>query len=104
MHSTSFNSQVPGFIGSIGVIAAYSRSFCGTCNRLRITPQGELRTCLYGKDGLNIKDLMRSGYSDDQIEETLRSTISHRYKNGWEAERFGEGDPLIHQSMATIGG
>src|SRR5687768_11049001 len=45
--STSYNYTVPGYRGNIGVIAAFSRTFCGTCNRIRITAQGTLKTCLY---------------------------------------------------------
>jgi molybdenum cofactor biosynthesis protein A len=101
-NSTSYNYKVPGYKGSVGVIAAYSRSFCGTCNRLRITPQGALKTCLYDKGGFNVKDLIRSGCSNKELEEKLQTIIAGRYKDGWEAEKSGDGS--IHQSMATIGG
>jgi cyclic pyranopterin phosphate synthase len=37
--STSYNYQIPGHKGTVGIIAAYTRSFCGTCNRIRITPR-----------------------------------------------------------------
>jgi molybdenum cofactor biosynthesis enzyme MoaA len=57
-YSTSYNYHIPGHKGSVGIIAAYSRTFCGTCNRIRITPQGELKTCLYDSGVLNIKDLI----------------------------------------------
>ncbi|MEL6721265.1 MAG: GTP 3',8-cyclase MoaA, partial [Bacteroidota bacterium] len=57
-YSTSFNYQIPGFQGSVGVIAAYSRLFCGSCNRIRLTPQGVLKTCLYDDGIFNIKDIM----------------------------------------------
>lgn len=50
-YSTSSNYRIPGFRGNIGIIAAYTRSFCGSCNRLRITPAGTLRTCLYEASG-----------------------------------------------------
>jgi len=45
--STSYNYRIKGFKGTFGIIAAYTRTFCGTCNRIRVTPQGDLRTCLY---------------------------------------------------------
>ena len=70
-HSTSYNYRVPGFKGTIGIIAAYSRTFCGTCNRLRITPQGTLKSCLYDDGIFNIKDLMRAGATDLQLEEAF---------------------------------
>src|SRR5258706_1118332 len=42
-NSTAYHYQVPGFKGNIGIIAAYSRTFCGTCNRIRVTAQGTLK-------------------------------------------------------------
>ncbi|MDN3579921.1 GTP 3',8-cyclase MoaA [Mucilaginibacter flavus] len=103
-YSTAYNYQVPGHKGTVGIIAAYSRTFCGTCNRIRITPQGELKTCLYDDGGLNIKDLMRSGFNDTKIKSALLNAFSNRAKDGWEAEQLRVVHPGIHESMATIGG
>lgn len=103
-HSTSFNYQIPGFTGTVGIIAAYSRVFCGTCNRIRLTPQGVLKTCLYDSGVFNIRDLMRAGATDSQLGDALRQALSHRAKDGFEAEnnrRFGR---PVNESMATIGG
>jgi molybdenum cofactor biosynthesis protein A len=102
--STSYNYQIPGHTGSIGIIAAYSRTFCGTCNRIRITPQGTLKNCLYDDGVLNIKDLMRLGMDDKTLEATLRGAFNKREKDGWEAERKRMENPDFHESMATIGG
>ena len=102
--STSYNYHIPGHKGSVGIIAAYSRTFCGTCNRIRITPQGVLKNCLYDDGVLNIKDLIRLGMNDLKLEETLRAAFGVREKNGWEAERKRLQDPDFHASMATIGG
>jgi len=103
-YSTSYNYSVPGHKGSIGIIAAYSRTFCGTCNRIRITPQGTLKNCLYDAGVLNIKDLMRAGTGNAQLEETLRAAFNSREKDGWAAERKRVENPDFHESMATIGG
>jgi len=103
-YSTAYNYQIPGYMGSIGIIAAYSRTFCGTCNRIRITPQGELKNCLYDDGVLNMRDLMRNGMSDDELEESLVHVFSHRQRDGWEAERNRVEKTGIHESMATIGG
>jgi molybdenum cofactor biosynthesis protein A len=100
-HSTSYNYQIPGHKGSVGIIAAYTRSFCGTCNRIRLTPQGELKTCLYGDSVLNVRDLMRSGVSEEQLQEALSYAISQKEKDGWEAEKNSQS---LHASMARIGG
>jgi len=103
-HSTSANYQIPGFKGQVGIIAAYSRTFCGTCNRLRITPKGLLKTCLYDDGVFNIRDLIRSGAKDADLETAFLQALSHRAKDGFEAEqrRFLNGP--VSESMATIGG
>lgn len=103
-YSTSYNYQILGHKGNIGVIAAYSRTFCGTCNRIRITPEGELKTCLYDAGVLNVKDLIRSGATDSDLEKALLNAFSHRSKDGWEAEKNRSNNIPAHESMATIGG
>lgn len=104
LYSTSYNYQIPGHKGSVGIIAAYSRTFCGTCNRVRITPVGELKTCLYDDGLLNIKDLIRQRAGENEIEKILLNTFNTRATDGWEAERLRVVHKGIHESMATIGG
>jgi cyclic pyranopterin phosphate synthase len=103
-HSTAYNYHIPGHKGNVGVIAAYSRSFCGTCNRIRITPEGMLRTCLYDNGVMNLKDLMRFGYNDDQLKESLITAFLNKAKDGWEAEQLRKATSPLQESMATIGG
>ena len=50
----------PKFKGKFGIIAPYSKDFCKTCNRLRITAKGDLRLCLFGNTGINIRHLMQN--------------------------------------------
>jgi len=104
LYATAANYQIPGHVGSLGIIAAYSRTFCGTCNRVRITPQGTLKNCLYDDGVLNIKDLMREGKSNTTIVDALYSAFNHREKDGWIAEQKRKDNPDFHESMATIGG
>ncbi len=101
-NSTSYNYQIPGFKGNFGVIAAYSRTFCGTCNRLRVTPTGDIKTCLYDEGVFNIKDMMRSDTTDEQITHALKNAIAHKEKDGFEAEKNRVS--LVSESMTTIGG
>ena len=103
-HSTSYNYQIPGFQGSIGVIAAYSRTFCGTCNRIRVTPQGLLKTCLYDQGVFNVRDLFRAGATDAQVADTFLDALQNRAKDGWEAAGKHTPGPEARESMATIGG
>ena len=98
-YSTSYNYHIPGHKGNVGIIAAYTRSFCGTCNRIRITPQGMLKTCLYDNGVLNIKDLVREGHGDKDVQTALLNALGNRAKDGFEAEKNS-----VHESMAAIGG
>jgi len=102
--STSHNYQIPGFKGQVGIIAAYSRTFCGTCNRIRLTPQGLLKTCLYDSGIFNIKDLIRQGASEAALKATFMEAFSNRAKNGFEAENRRLPGNSVSESMATIGG
>ncbi len=102
--STSQNYQIPGHKGSFGIIAAYTRTFCGTCNRIRITPQGTLKTCLYDNGGLNFRDILRSGATDQEVAQTLINAMGQRYKDGFEAEKDRGAASPVSESMATIGG
>ncbi|NBU35193.1 MAG: GTP 3',8-cyclase MoaA [Bacteroidetes bacterium] len=103
-YATSSNYKIPGYLGSIGIIAAYSRTFCGTCNRIRITPQGTLKTCLYDHGVFNLRDLMRNEATDEQIKEALLDSFSNRAKDGWEAEKNRFDFFPATESMSTIGG
>ena len=102
-HSTASLYQVPGYQGKLGIIAAYSRTFCGTCNRIRITPKGLLKTCLYDSGVFNIKDLMRANANDEQVQQSFLDALGHRAKDGFEAEQNRLGLP-VKESMSTIGG
>jgi len=103
-HSTSYNYHIPGHRGDVGIIAAYSRTFCGTCNRIRITPDGILKTCLYDDGAMNIKDELRRGVTGNDLEQKLFNAFNDKAANGWEAERLRVATHGAHESMATIGG
>lgn len=103
-HSTSYNYQIPGHQGTVGIIAAYTRTFCGTCNRIRITPQGGLKTCLYDDGVFNVRDLVRAGATDTEVETAFLEAIGNRAKDGWEAEQNRQFGLPVSESMSTIGG
>ncbi len=102
--STSANYKIPGHPGTVGIIAAYSRTFCGTCNRIRLTPTGLLKTCLYDSGVFNVRDFIRAGASDAEIRALFLNALSHRAKDGFEAEKNRRGGQSVSESMATIGG
>jgi cyclic pyranopterin phosphate synthase len=99
--STSANYQIPGYKGTLGVIAAFSRTFCGTCNRIRLTAQGTLKTCLYDDGVLDVRALLRAGATDDELTAAFLKAFAHRPANGFDAER---NRAVVSESMATIGG
>jgi len=103
IYSTAYHYHIPEHLGNVGIIAAYSRTFCGTCNRIRITPQGTLKNCLYDDGVLNVKNLMRSDNNDDAIKQKLLIAFNNRVKDGWEAEKLVI-HTGVHESMAAIGG
>lgn len=101
-HATSAGYQVPGHRGTVGIIAAFSRTFCGSCNRIRVTAQGTLKTCLYDDGVLDLKLLMRQGASDEELRQALLRAFGTRPKDGFEAEAARR--VLVSESMSTIGG
>lgn len=100
-HATSENFTIEGHQGSVGIIAAWSRTFCGSCNRIRLTPSGQMKTCLYGRNELDLRTMLRSNQSTDVIAESITNAVSHKMKNGIEAEAARS---PVEESMATIGG
>jgi len=103
-HATAYEYGIPGHAGTLGVIAAFSRSFCGTCNRIRITAQGLLKTCLYDDGMLDLRQLLRSGATDEELAAAFRGAFAHRAKDGFEAEARRTAHHPVSESMSTIGG
>lgn len=96
--------SVPGYKGNIGVIAAFSRTFCNTCNRLRISSKGEIKSCLYDDGVFNIRDYMRTGISDEELADKFREIVRLKPKDGFEAEKNRKSPAAAMQSMSSIGG
>ena len=99
--STARLYQVPGFAGKIGIIGGYSRDFCARCNKVRITPQGILQTCLYAKGGLDLKKLLRGGAMDGELIHEINRAVADKPVNGYRAAQKNSGHST---SMAAIGG
>ena len=103
-NATACEYGIPGHPGRLGIIAAFSRSFCGTCNRIRITAQGLLKTCLYDDGVLDLRKLLRTGATDEQLTLAFRAAFSRRAKDGFEAEARRSSHQPASESMSTIGG
>jgi cyclic pyranopterin phosphate synthase len=91
-----------GFQGKLGVIEGYSRQFCKSCDKLRLTPPGLLKTCLYDNGALDLKGLLRRGADDQEIRAAIGACVNNRFADGHAAERYcqRESEP----SMSLIGG
>jgi cyclic pyranopterin phosphate synthase len=63
--------RIDGAIGEIGLIGAVSSHFCGDCNRLRLTPDGKIRTCLFSDEEIDVREILRTGGSDQDLKERL---------------------------------
>lgn len=100
--STAQEFVVPGFAGRLGIIEGSSRKFCSTCNRIRITPQGMLKVCLYDNGVLDLKDLIRKGVEDDELRSSIRRCLNERFADGHQTEAANGN--AEQPSMASIGG
>lgn len=68
-NDTSKTFAVPDFVGSIGFITSMTHNFCGSCNRLRITSDGNLKVCLFGNSEVSLRDLLRKDNDMQPIDE-----------------------------------
>lgn len=100
--STARVFKPAGYKGSLGIIQGYSRLFCASCNKVRITPIGMLKTCLYDNGVLDLKGMLRQGAEDDAISAAIIACIRNRCLNGHEAESRAK--RCTEPSMASIGG
>ncbi len=100
--STSINYQIKGHKGTFGLIPSFSRTFCGSCNRLRITATGDVITCLYGKPQMNIRDILRGEEAESTLKKAIHDTLGKRARTGFDAQREHEG--VFRNSMTSIGG
>ena len=96
----SLNFIHPDFKGKFGLIAPYSKDFCKTCNRLRVTSRGDLRLCLFGNTGTSIRHLLQK---DNQKEELIDLIIKQLHLK--KASHYLElGDTGITPNLSSTGG
>ena len=101
--STSINYKIEGHAGTFGIIPSFSRTFCGSCNRLRINATGDVITCLYGKPKANLRDLVRNAPNGEGVEHVILNAIGNRAKTGFDAQKEHVGT-VFDNSMTSIGG
>jgi GTP 3',8-cyclase len=100
-HGTSRRWEFADGQGSIGFISPVSEPFCGDCNRIRVTAEGKLRTCLFSMTETDLRGPLRAGASDDELEKIIRDAV-------WEKELKhhvnDEGFVQPARTMSQIGG
>ncbi len=77
-NSTSREFRVPKFEGTIGFISSMSDHFCDSCNRLRVTANGNLKVCLFGGREVSLRDMIRAGSSDADLEKVIESAVQRK--------------------------
>ncbi|XP_029316903.1 molybdenum cofactor biosynthesis protein 1 isoform X3 [Cottoperca gobio] len=77
---TAKTFKVPGFKGQVGFITSMSDHFCGSCNRLRITADGNLKVCLFGNSEVSLRDILRSGASDEELLQIIGAAVGRKKK------------------------
>ena len=96
----SLNYINPKFKGKFGIIAPYSKDFCKTCNRLRITSRGDLRLCLFGNTGINLRYLLQK---DNQLNE-LKDLVLKQMQFKKESHYLEFGDTGSTKNLSKTGG
>jgi len=87
--------------GDVGVIASITQPFCDTCDRVRLTADGQLRACLFAVEETDLRDLLRGGASDDEIAAAIERTVAGKWA-GHMIQRVDFIRPS--RSMSEIGG
>jgi GTP 3',8-cyclase len=87
--------------GEVGVIPSVTRPFCDTCDRIRLTAEGQLRSCLFAVDEVDLRALVRSDASDDDIADAVRGCVADK----WAGHMIGQVQFVRpRRSMSQIGG
>jgi len=98
---TARRYRFPDGVGEVGFINPVSEPFCANCDRIRMTAEGQLRTCLFSTEETDLREPLRSGASDEVIEEIIRQAV-------WKKElKHYIGDKRFrraNRSMSMIGG
>ncbi len=92
---------VDGGPATVGIIASVTRSFCSTCDRTRLTADGQVRTCLFAQDETNLRDALRAGTDDEQLADMWRVAMWGKAA-GHTVNAAGFVQPL--RPMSAIGG
>ena len=94
---------VDGFEGKIGFISAISHKFCRQCNRIRLTSQGYLKTCLQYTAGRDLRAVLRNGGTDEELKDRIRAALAEK-PDGHHFREKAKEDDTESLCMSQIGG
>lgn len=95
--------EAEGFAGKIGFISAVSHKFCGECNRIRLTSQGYLKTCLQYTAGRDLREIIRNGCTDEELKDVIRAALNEK-PDGHHFLEKAKNDDTEKLCMSQIGG
>ncbi len=90
----------PDYQGSFGVIAPYSKDFCDSCNRLRMSSTGEFHLCLFGEKGYSVRNLLEHSEDKEQLKLKLRQILTLKRKQHF----LHDNDTGVTPNLSSIGG
>ncbi|KAG6943307.1 hypothetical protein JG687_00018551, partial [Phytophthora cactorum] len=103
-NDTSKAFHVPGFKGQFGFITSMSEHFCGSCNRLRLTADGNLKVCLFGNTEVSLRDAMRYNIADNDIRDIVDVAVKRKkFALGGHGDMYGL-SKAKNRPMVLIGG
>lgn len=79
-NDTSKAYKVEGYMGQVGFITSMTQHFCGSCNRLRITADGNLKVCLFGNTEVSLRDAIRAGCSESDVIALISAAVKRKKK------------------------
>ena len=93
--------RLEGAVGEIGLIGPVSNHFCDSCNRLRLTPDGKIRTCLFSDEEIDVKEILRHGGDDNDLKERLMIALKTKPERHYiNTHQFKK----CQRNMSAIGG
>jgi len=93
--------RIEGFTGTVGFVASVTESFCGGCNRIRLTADGKFKTCLFLPARSSLRDMMRNGEADEALAATIRADLQTKWAGHPPMTQWSQ---LDNRSMVEIGG
>lgn len=100
---TALRYQYADGAGEIGVIASVTLPFCGNCSRMRLSPEGEMFTCLFATEGTSLREPLRAGASDAELTQIIQNTWQKR-SDRYSEERSSQTEHRQKVEMYYIGG